>query len=66
MVDTKGLVTMTRGDKLADHKLAVARRDDVPNMQDLKEIIAYVKPHALIGLSGFGPAFDQVCPSPFT
>eukprot|EP00884_Botryococcus_braunii_P013926 jgi/Botrbrau1/22534/Bobra.114_2s0058.1 len=59
MVDTKGLVTMTRGDKLAEHKLAVARKDDIPNMKDLKEIVAYVKPHALIGLSGFGPAFDQ-------
>jgi Malic enzyme, NAD binding domain len=28
-------------------------------LQDLKEIIAYVKPHALIGLSGAGPVFNQ-------
>jgi malic enzyme len=61
MVDTKGLITVTRGDKLAEHKVAVARRDGTPDMKSLKDIVAYVKPHALIGLSGAGPAFTQVC-----
>jgi hypothetical protein len=60
MVDTKGLITVTRGDKLAEHKVAVARRDGTPDMKSLKDIVAYVKPHALIGLSGAGPAFTQV------
>lgn len=30
------------------------------DVQDLVEIIKYVKPHALIGLTGGGPAFDEV------
>ncbi|KAK9812749.1 hypothetical protein WJX72_002964 [[Myrmecia] bisecta] len=59
MVDSKGLVTTSRGDELPEHKQVVARRDDVPNIKDLKEIIAHVKPHALIGLTGAGPSFDK-------
>ena len=42
----------------------VARTDDTPNLKDLKEIIAHVKPHVLIGLTGGGPAFDEVQPAP--
>ena len=38
----------------------MARTDDTPNMKGLKDIIRYVKPHILIGLTGGGPAFDQV------
>ena len=60
MVDSKGLITTSRGDKLPDHKKQMARSDDTPNMKDLHEIIAHVKPHALIGLSGAGPSFEQV------
>lgn len=98
MVDSKGLITTTRGDKLPEHKQRYARDDGTPDMkvgcarrrpaprpaaqllvathhssktnagiaasrtapciplplrlQDLKEIVAHVKPHALIGLSG--------------
>ncbi|KAK9841954.1 hypothetical protein WJX81_000859 [Elliptochloris bilobata] len=59
MVDSKGLITTSRGDKLPSHKQQMARRDDTPNMKDLREIIEYVKPHALIGLSGAGPMFKQ-------
>lgn len=62
MVDSKGLITTTRGDKLPEHKKAMARSDDVPNMKNLRDIIEYVKPHALIGLSGAGPSFDQARP----
>ena len=59
MVDSKGLITTSRGDKLPDHKKQMARSDDTPNMKDLRDIIEYVKPHALIGLSGAGPSFEQ-------
>ena len=62
MVDSKGLITTSRGDKLPSHKKMMARSDDTPNMKDLREIIEYVKPHALIGLSGAGPMFKQARP----
>ena len=62
MVDSKGLITTSRGDKLPSHKKQMARSDDTPNMKDLREIIEYVKPHALIGLSGAGPMFKQARP----
>ncbi|BDA50170.1 NADP-dependent malic enzyme [Coccomyxa sp. Obi] len=58
MVDSKGLITKKRGDKLPSHKLEMAREDDPP-LKDLKDIIAHVKPHALIGLSGAGPSFKK-------
>ena len=38
----------------------IARRDDTPNMKELKEIVQHVKPSVLIGLAGAGPAFEQV------
>ncbi|PRW33894.1 NADP-dependent malate dehydrogenase [Chlorella sorokiniana] len=59
MVDSKGLITFTRGDTLPDHKKHFARDDGTPDMKDLKDIIAYVKPHALIGLSAAGPSWFQ-------
>ena len=62
MVDSKGLITTSRGDKLPSHKKQMARSDDTPNMKDLREIVEYVKPHALIGLSGAGPMFKQARP----
>mmetsp|Transcript_1649 Transcript_1649/g.2364 ORF Transcript_1649/g.2364 Transcript_1649/m.2364 type:complete len:553 (-) Transcript_1649:1118-2776(-) len=59
MVDTKGLITNTRGDKLAPHKVPFARTDGAPDMKELCAIIEYVKPYALFGLSGGGTAFDK-------
>lgn len=59
LVDSKGLVTATRGDKLAEHKVPFARTDGTPNMKNLQEIIDYAKPHALFGLSGSGPSFTE-------
>ena len=92
MVDTKGLITKSRGDELPEHKKLFAR-DDTPDMkarscpaalnhqrccqlcsavysihkaefaelgwQELVDIVNHVKPHALIGLTGHGPAFDE-------
>lgn len=58
MVDTKGLITTTRPGELPEHKKTFAR-SDTPDMKDLVEIIKHVKPHALIGLTGGGPAFDE-------
>lgn len=58
-MDSKGLITKKRGDKLPSHKELMAREDDPP-LKDLKDIIAHVKPHALIGLSGAGPSFKKV------
>ena len=61
MVDSKGLVTTSRGDELPEHKKLMARSDkETPNMKDLSKIVAHVKPHALIGLTGGGPAWGQV------
>ena len=60
MVDRKGLITTTRGDELPEHKKAAARSDGTPDMKDLREVIAYVKPQTLIGLTGSGPAFTKV------
>lgn len=66
MIDSKGLVTTTRGDELPEHKKIMARRDGTPDMKDLTEIVKHVKPHAVVGLTGGGEAWDQACtPSPF-
>ena len=59
MVDSKGLITKTRGDALPAHKVAFARTDGTPDMKDLVEIVRHVKPHALVGLSGQGGAFTE-------
>ena len=60
MMDSKGLITTKRGDKLPQHKQLMAHGDDVPVLKDLKDVIALVKPHALIGLTGGGPAWHKV------
>lgn len=61
MCDSKGLVTTTRGDELPKHKQLMARKDkDCPNMKDLKDVVAYVKPHAIVGLTGGGEAWGKV------
>jgi len=51
LVDSKGLVTLTRGDKLQEHKKLYARPDG-PAYESLLETIQEVKPTALIGLAG--------------
>lgn len=61
MCDSKGLVTTTRGDELPKHKQVMARKDkDTPNMKDLKDVVAFVKPHAIVGLTGGGEAWGKV------
>lgn len=64
LVDTKGLVTMSRGDtNMAHHKLALARHDipaeDNAKLATLDDVVKYVKPTALIGLGGVGPVFTE-------
>ena len=60
-VDSKGLVTNTRGDELASHKLPYAR-DDVKKDEQcktLEEVVNKFSPTCLIGLAGTGPAFTD-------
>ena len=63
LVDSKGLVTKNRGDKLQKHKIPFAR-EDVPesesaNLRTLEQVVKYVKPTALLGLAGVGPVFTE-------
>ncbi|KAJ5283580.1 hypothetical protein N7505_001560 [Penicillium chrysogenum] len=58
LVDTKGLVTADRGDKLADHKVYFARRDNNGEQyKTLDEVVDHVKPSILMGLSTMGGVF---------
>jgi len=50
LVDSKGLVTTQRGDKLQSHKIPFARDD--PPINSLLDIIKQVKPTCFIGLAG--------------
>lgn len=63
LVDSKGLVTSNRGDALPAHKQLFAREPDETsfpgNIKDLKDIIAAIKPHALVGLSAAGPSWTK-------
>ncbi|CAO3670104.1 unnamed protein product [Rhizopus stolonifer] len=60
IVDSKGLVTLDRGDKLPQHKVYFARDDNQENQyKELLDIINYVKPTALIGLSSTPGAFHR-------
>jgi len=59
MFDQRGLLTTTRGDELPDYSRDFARSDGTPDMASLLEVINYVRPHALFGLSGAGPLFTQ-------
>lgn len=59
MVDRKGLITMTRGDKLNEWKQMFARDDNSPDLPSLLDVVKYVKPNALFGLSGSGPSFTK-------
>jgi malate dehydrogenase (oxaloacetate-decarboxylating)(NADP+) len=57
-VDSNGLVTLDRGDKLADHKVYFARDDNKGRQyQSLTRLVEYVQPTILMGLSTIGGAF---------
>lgn len=57
-VDTKGLVTNDRGDKLADHKVYFSRPDnDGKQYKTLADVVEYVKPTILMGLSTMANTF---------
>ena len=64
MIDSKGLVTTSRGDELPPHKKIYARTDGTPDMKDLTEIVKYAKPHAIVGLTGGGEAWGKVPSQP--
>lgn len=60
LVDTKGLVTKDRGDRLADHKKYFARSDNNGHQfRTLEEVIEYVKPSALVGLTATFGVFTE-------
>ncbi|KAH9932963.1 malic enzyme [Fomitopsis serialis] len=59
LVDSQGLIFDTRG-PMAEHKKLFSRPDyNGPPMTDLTEIVKYVKPTALLGLSTIKNAFSQ-------
>ncbi|KAK2628472.1 hypothetical protein QTJ16_001575 [Diplocarpon rosae] len=58
-VDTKGLITNDRGDKLAAHKVYFSRDDNHgQQFKALPEVVDYVKPTILMGLSTMRGIFD--------
>ncbi|WFC99212.1 malate dehydrogenase (oxaloacetate-decarboxylating) (NADP(+)) [Malassezia yamatoensis] len=58
--DSKGLVTMNRGDDLAEHKKYFARRDNGDDQfKNLEDIVDYVKPTAIFGLSTVRGTFNE-------
>lgn len=60
LVDTKGLVTNDRGDKLAEHKIYFSRDDNGGKQyKTLGEVVDYVKPTILMGLSTIGGIFSS-------
>ncbi|EPS38975.1 hypothetical protein H072_7269 [Dactylellina haptotyla CBS 200.50] len=60
LVDSKGLVTNDRGDKLQEHKLIFSRSDNNGQQyKTLDEVLDYVKPTILMGLSTIGGAFNE-------
>ncbi|KAI8989397.1 malic enzyme [Pilobolus umbonatus] len=60
IVDSKGLVTSNRGDRLAQHKIYYARTDNEDEQYNqLIDIVNYVKPTILIGLSSTTGAFGE-------
>lgn len=59
-VDSNGLVTHDRGDKLAEHKVYFARDDNNGRQyQSLARLIDFVQPTILMGLSTIGGAFNK-------
>ncbi|KFY83678.1 hypothetical protein V500_10008 [Pseudogymnoascus sp. VKM F-4518 (FW-2643)] len=60
LVDTKGLVTKDRGDRLAEHKKFFARHDNAGHQfKTLEEVIEYTKPTALVGLTATHGVFTE-------
>ncbi|KAE8268892.1 hypothetical protein A4X09_0g3446 [Tilletia walkeri] len=60
LVDSKGLVTKDRGDKLPAHKVYFAREDNEgKQFKALLDVVDYVKPTAMIGLSTVPKTFDE-------
>lgn len=60
LIDSKGLITKDRGDKLSRQKSAFARDDNQgKQFKTIEEVIDYVKPTALIGLSSIGGSFNK-------
>lgn len=60
LVDSKGLVTNDRGDKLQEHKVYFSRDDNEGKQyRNLDNVLEYVKPTILIGLSTIGGAFTK-------
>lgn len=58
--DTKGLVTMNRGDTLPEHKKYFARKDNGEQQyKELLDIIDYVKPTVIFGLSTVAGTFSE-------
>ncbi|CAD6580336.1 MAG: hypothetical protein ASARMPREDX12_009531 [Alectoria sarmentosa] len=58
LVDTKGLVTNNRGDKLAEHKVYFSRDDNAGKQyKTLEEVVDHVQPTILMGLSTMGGSF---------
>lgn len=62
-VDSKGLVTTSREDKLAPHKLPWARTDIAPelnkSLRTLTDVVFHIKPTALIGLGAVPGVFTE-------
>ncbi|KAJ1732954.1 hypothetical protein LPJ61_001791 [Coemansia biformis] len=59
-VDSRGMVTANRGDRLAEHKVYFARHDNGDaQCKTLEDAVEYVKPTALIGLSTIHKAFSE-------
>lgn len=59
LVDTKGLITNDRGDRLADHKVYFSRDDNAgKQFKTLLEVVNHVKPTILMGLSTIGGIFS--------
>lgn len=63
LVDSRGLVTDSRGGKLEKHKLAWSRKDvskeDSSKLISMMDVVKHFKPTALLGLGGVGPVFTQ-------
>jgi len=56
-LDSKGLVTTTRGDELAEHKLPYARSGEF--QKNLLDVVKTVKPTVLMGVSKQPCAFNE-------
>ncbi|KAL0632846.1 hypothetical protein Q9L58_008274 [Maublancomyces gigas] len=60
LVDSRGLVTNDRGDKLQEHKIYFSRDDNEGNQyKSLEEVVDYVGPTVLMGLCTIGGIFTE-------